>query len=998
MFPLLKIIDYLFRKRKNSIGNETLNSFFDNGISFPQFVAIAFDVDDIPEINKYPETLQHKKLNNDIALQFVFHHNEDIAKSNPNYNSDEDKTNLLALILTKQCFKINVQDIIDKCNLIVNKRDINFNSQKELISERCILALLDALTHRTLQYDSEGKTFDELMITVFEKAKVPLVIDKTSLEDKNNFTFLIQIMIILDFFSQKNETEKSDAKNETDKSDTKNETDKSDTKNETNFINQKIFFEKETKENENFASAQKVASIIFEFAEKYDKNIKKQVILIGLSQSGKTTLVNSFLGASYKINPDGSIGSTNPSFDGGGKTGDVSGGSCTMFPTIYDIDKSDFFCLDGPGHGDTRDSYEVNENTILNASEIQVVGSILMEMAVRKAETVSAALILDYQKFSNGIKDLQENGEMIRRLFKNEDNNLPICIVFNRYHSNYMPDMIQSYQLKGKEKLDFIYPKIKEKAQLINESKMDQADIEYFNIIYKNIKNDNFCYIDIEDNEIIEIVKKKFKELPTFSKEKLYFDNSSQIRVKFDRLCRNKLIQFTRILKQSRVKLMYPFDFLNEIINGINKASSQIQKKSLDSLKNEEKEIKEKMDKLEKQINESTKKKENYEKNINETKNKIAILENNQKALSLSIQKIENEISAQEQNNQEKLKLLETESKQCLNTINDKNKKIQELSNSLREFENKDNVPVDHKVIYKEDKLSSVTCYYESNILHDPSFTHVELKMPRIKQYIERDDHNSCRIKFTKEASFRHPHPEIKVEVFLYAKKKDSPRYEKEYSKMKAENDKCHNEIKEANDRLSEIQKELLHCKNGIDDSITKLKNEKEQKENMLNSVLNELKKSNLSLKQEVDLLLNENSVFQNAQNEMNKCRTSIQELSFKQKKNKEDNLKLINYLQKIQLDITEISHKISLLNNRINNFPDDIKPIITISEKLETNEDVLAKIQELNHVVPPAFSFKWVIKDEIPEKIIFIDQASNKEISYDDFYNKLINDIKSVT
>ena len=134
---------------------------------------------------------------------FYLKKNSDIANISPSYITEKDKESLLALILTKQCYKINTSEIISKCNLIVRQLHIQFKSEIDLLDTKCILSLLNVLTKGKVHIDDKNDDFDIIMKNCFEIAKVPLVIDKTSIEPQYRFTFFIQILIIFDFFSDK---------------------------------------------------------------------------------------------------------------------------------------------------------------------------------------------------------------------------------------------------------------------------------------------------------------------------------------------------------------------------------------------------------------------------------------------------------------------------------------------------------------------------------------------------------------------------------------------------------------------------------------------------------------------------------------------------------------------------------------------------------------------------------------------------------------------------
>lgn len=212
MDPIIRIINYLFKK-KNIVNNDsTINSFFDNGVAFPQFVSLIFNVPEIPQIIKNPKTIFHKKLNNDLALQFLFKKNREIQLLNPSFYTEEEKTNLLALILTKQCFKINHQQVLEKCNIMVRPLNLHFKDLNELISKKCILSLLMALTNGKIQIENDDVDFNQLMDDIFKQANVPLFINEKSLNEENHFIFFIQLEVIFETYSESNEEESTKEK------------------------------------------------------------------------------------------------------------------------------------------------------------------------------------------------------------------------------------------------------------------------------------------------------------------------------------------------------------------------------------------------------------------------------------------------------------------------------------------------------------------------------------------------------------------------------------------------------------------------------------------------------------------------------------------------------------------------------------------------------------------------------------------------------------------
>ena len=116
MDPILRIIKYLFEKRNLECNDYTLNSFFNNGTSFPQFIEIIFS-EKILGIIKNPENSEQRTSNNDLALKFLYKRNKEIAKFSNGFKTKDDKIHFLSLILTKQCFKINEKEIMKECNI-----------------------------------------------------------------------------------------------------------------------------------------------------------------------------------------------------------------------------------------------------------------------------------------------------------------------------------------------------------------------------------------------------------------------------------------------------------------------------------------------------------------------------------------------------------------------------------------------------------------------------------------------------------------------------------------------------------------------------------------------------------------------------------------------------------------------------------------------------------------------------------------------------------------
>lgn len=152
---------------------------------------------------------------------------------------------------------------------------------------------------------------------------------------------------------------------------------------------------------------------------------KDVVAFLGISQSGKSTAINVLNGAKYTINRDDSLTLINDKPIKLAEIGGKSGISQTDFPRTYINDN--LVLLDTQGFFDTREAHDDKE----------IVGSILLEMAIKNAKSVRAICVINYDHFKTGIVGMDKDGDVISRLFiNNEDLMVPIFFLFNRYQPN----------------------------------------------------------------------------------------------------------------------------------------------------------------------------------------------------------------------------------------------------------------------------------------------------------------------------------------------------------------------------------------------------------------------------------------------------------------------------------------------------------------------------------------------------------------------------------
>ena len=331
----------------------------------------------------------------------------------------------------------------------------------------------------------------------------------------------------------------------------------------------------------NSLSIKKVLQVICEGRKKIQIKGKHAIIFIAVSQTGKTTTINVLCKGSGIINENGEFRMTNNDSTNLGATGGAAGVSCTILPEAYTIGNLCF--LDIQGYNDTRSSVKIY-GVDLNREEIQVVASILTEMAIKLTSGISAILLLKYGDFS--FKGMQESGEMINRLFNNIK--LPIFILFNRFSHKSKNVMKAYYQTDGKEEIDFVKKQVINQANAMEKEKSNASFTEYFDLIKMNIDNDNYSYIDIENQEIINEVKSKIENLPIINKDQIKFDNSSSLRVKFNDLCKDMLKQWLKYLKQSYLMKVYSFNFFNGALGEMTSTISQLKGKMRNLSENKE--------------------------------------------------------------------------------------------------------------------------------------------------------------------------------------------------------------------------------------------------------------------------------------------------------------------------------------------------------------------------------------------------------------------------
>lgn len=755
-------------------------------------------------------------------------------------------------------------------------------------------------------------------------------------------------------------------------------------------------------------SAEKIFKVIYNFEGKSNTLGKTVTIFIGVSQSGKTTTINALRGAKYQIKEDETIIITNKSFNNAGITGGRDGASCTIFPTVYDTDNSSYSYLDGQGHGDTHTLFKVNNDIFLNSNEIQITGSILMEMAVKKAKNISVVMVINYQKFLGGIKYLQEEGEMLERLFMSINEYIPIFILFNRFSTSCPSEMRKYLSLNGDEKIDYLHKKIKDQAEEIQKAKKDQKNMKCFDIIYNNINNNNFGFIDIEDDNTISFLKNKFQHLDPFPKEKIAIDNSSMIRADFNEICRKKLIESYKLIILSNIKLAYPLDFLKNVIEKADKSLldlNNIMDQIIYGKNCDKKNIKyyfdreiannkEEIQKLEKKITKCQVEQNLCDINMITIKSKLEILNHDKENIIKSINNIDDFIIMIKNKYESKQSALYDDMKYFESEITNKKLQIARKQYSLNEFWQPYKDP-----IFTDRGNGNGYFHYFKNIRHIPH--NVKVKPSKNTKYsIMHDSELFIEINFRNESIFSQ---NFSFTVEYYGYKKDSEEYKPDFDRIISQISDLRKELESLENRKNQIDDRKKSEYHDYDILIKEKNAEKQNKQQELHSIEEDINRYNIELKQEDMKLENIKKEIDKFENQKINIRGKLIQLS-------QENQMIIYILPKIEY-FEDIKKKINEKNKIISDFPNytnlpnEIQSYINISRKLSVNEKELMMIEKEHEKLQlqkssSIYSVELIntndskINPSLPQDLIFIEKSTKKKISFYTFIEKLNNEI----
>lgn len=771
---------------------------------------------------------------------------------------------------------------------------------------------------------------------------------------------------------------------------------------------------------------------------KINTNGKDIVIFVGRTQCGKSTSINCLLGAKYEITSDDKLKCQNEKQLDLAEIGKKNiGKSSTIIPKSYAI-SNDLVLLDTQGFFDTRESHDDQE----------VIGSLLLEIAIRNAKSVRAVCVIKWSDFESGISGMKQNGEIISRLFVNNENEMvPIFFLFNRFFC-VNDSIYNNFLSKDTKRIDFVKERAKEKTKEIKkdlvESEEKQKDIEYFLFDY-NISRGNAGYIDVLKPKIIEATKKKLSDIPIISKDHIQVYRSSKVREVFNIHMVYKLTLNYQKMLQHLLSLKYPKTLFDSILKQIQTAASIIAKQ-IDALSNtryvDEFDIS-LFDKKETEITESI---EECDSKISNIKDQIIQLENsNDENLSVNIQTIDNGIIQDLQNQKQKIedniqdltrqiskissnlenakKKLDEFDKNYESALREKNlllkdlekdrdyaqKSIYDINHIIEDMNQKDPDPVFDKNYYAH-RLFKETFWevnFDEGIIYDYE-NPKEIISNRVKKQEIEVNNKQYHVKYV---ATQWIDKKMYVDLKLYTWKKYKPDKISYLRAKQKELNSCIEQIKRDEVEINEIKEDLkdfttssqilrnvqLRNQKEIIQQKTQIENELSTQRELLINCKTQLENKT----RKIEMIEKEN---QNKIEQIEMKKKSLQLLTQKREKLIQD--KKVNEEKKIKskkehdenMNIEEEKKKqtqkrLSSFNQQLEKYQETIKKQSQILEKYYINKQY--DILEVNHLV--IISKRLLVNSILCNEIMKIQQIIKQASAHDTFNCEIINENSAI-
>lgn len=204
---LFDIVKYIYEKNGRAINFSNFDSFFQNGISFPEFICIICKVSEIPKVSKKVISMNQKALNNENAIEFLKRISPKLENINSFYIKSKWYSSIIIQILMNFYFKkITLKYIISKSNALFQTIGFNIHKENEIFTGIYFIRLLHILTDHEVQLiDAFNNSADvnRILKPIFSKYKIIFILNSQSFDyDKRVYAFF-QIQIIFDEYQEK---------------------------------------------------------------------------------------------------------------------------------------------------------------------------------------------------------------------------------------------------------------------------------------------------------------------------------------------------------------------------------------------------------------------------------------------------------------------------------------------------------------------------------------------------------------------------------------------------------------------------------------------------------------------------------------------------------------------------------------------------------------------------------------------------------------------------
>ena len=193
MEPYLQTIRHIFEKSNTYFDHNSLSSFFEDGVSFPKFLAIILKNEKIPDLVKNPKNGSEKDQNNKKCIEYIENNYHLFQSTNFNLQIEKDQITVVSAILSQIYFRMSESEILSQCNKGIQPKN-QFKTFQELLSIEGINKFAKIMTSG----NDFGDDYESLKRNL-ELKGIPLIVqpDHFNKYDQYKDLFIFQMAILL---------------------------------------------------------------------------------------------------------------------------------------------------------------------------------------------------------------------------------------------------------------------------------------------------------------------------------------------------------------------------------------------------------------------------------------------------------------------------------------------------------------------------------------------------------------------------------------------------------------------------------------------------------------------------------------------------------------------------------------------------------------------------------------------------------------------------------